>query len=71
MKELISKTLYWKDRANLAEGDERVEFSMKADHYMRLVLRELPSLLCLDSQIKADIIIWDEDGIHQQPCSLL
>ena len=64
MEELVRKAKYFKDRANLAEGDERVEFSMQADHYMRLILRELPSLLCLDSKIKCDIIIWDEDGIH-------
>ena len=56
--ELIAKAREYKEKAEMAEGDERVEFVIMCDDYCQLVIRELPSLLCQGSKLKCDIIFW-------------
>ena len=59
--ELVDKIVSWRDKAEKARGLERVEFMMLNEHYFRLLVRELPFLLCRDSKLKGDIILWNED----------
>lgn len=61
MEELVKKILFYKEKANRADGDERVEFTMLCDHYLVELIRGLPFLRCPDSKINCDIIVWHED----------
>jgi hypothetical protein len=58
LQELIKKALDYKDRADMAEGDEGVELSLMSDYYTRLVILKLPSLLCQKTKLHADIALW-------------
>lgn len=61
MEELIKKIVSYRDKAKWATGDERVEFAMLNEHFIVELIRGLPFLLCPDSKLKCDIIIWHED----------
>ena len=61
MEELVKKILTYGEKAKGADGDARVEFTMLSDHYFVELIRGLPFLLCPDSKINLDIILWNED----------
>jgi len=61
MEELVKKIISFRDKAKGADGDERVEFTMLSDHYFVELIRGLPFLLCPDSKLRCDIIMWHED----------